>query len=95
MSLHYSSPRFRLAQIKPRANIYRAGLRGGSLHEWLLMRAFPNECALQTLRAMGICYDEIMFGKTVADVYIDGRTGNAHRDMEREVRTWACMARIA
>lgn len=38
------------------------------------------------MRRLGIDYDEIAFGKPVADVFIDGTTGIAHEDTEKEVR---------
>lgn len=41
----------------------------------------------QSLREMGICFDEIVFGKPVADVYVSGRAGNIHGDIEKEAST--------
>lgn len=41
--------------------------------------------AFKILRKLGICYDKIVFGKPVADVYIDGRASNSHKNMEKEV----------
>lgn len=41
---------------------------------------------IQTLRGLGVCYDEIVFDKqTVADVAMGGRADNVHEDMEKEV----------
>lgn len=40
---------------------------------------------LQYLRELGIHYDEIVFGKPIADVYINGRPGICHEDLAREV----------
>lgn len=40
----------------------------------------------QSLRSLGICFDEIYFDRPVADVYVNGRAGIDHGDVEREVR---------
>lgn len=34
---------------------------------------------------MDICYDEIVFGKTVAGVHVGGTASNAYVDVEKEV----------
>lgn len=42
---------------------------------------------LQTLRYLGVCYDEIVFDKQAgAEVTAGGRAVNEHEDMEKEVR---------
>ncbi|CAM9558807.1 unnamed protein product, partial [Sphacelaria rigidula] len=40
---------------------------------------------LQSLRALGICFDEIYFDRPMADVYVNGRAGIDHGDVEREI----------
>ncbi|CAM9226622.1 unnamed protein product, partial [Scytosiphon promiscuus] len=52
---------------------------------WSIRPVERSVRVLQAIRIMGICYDEIVFGKPVADVHIDSMTCHACVDMEKEI----------
>lgn len=44
-----------------------------------------NAAGVQALRGLGVCCDEIVFGKPAVDARIGGGVDNVHEDMEKEV----------